>query len=136
MVFLEGFREDVDALLAAGDLFVFPSHIEGMPNVVLKAYAAGLPVVASDAGGLAEAVCYEHTGLLVQPGDDGALAEAILRVLRDDPFRRRLAEQGRAWARPRFSVERVAARYESLYQALCDVRRPMRQPALTSEYCA
>ncbi len=122
VVRLAGFRRDIDAVLSAGDLFVLPSLMEGMPNAILEAYNAGLPVVATCAGGLAEAVEHEHSGLVVQPNRARALAAAIMRILDDEPLRRRLARQGRQWARERFSLDRIASQYEGLYERLYRTR--------------
>ncbi len=122
VVQLAGFREDVETVLPAGDLFVMPSLMEGMPNALLEAHVAGLPVVASSVGGLAEAIEHERSGLLVPPRDPAALAAAIVRILNDEPLRRRLAHDGREFARQRFAVELVARRYEDLYEKLYRAR--------------
>jgi len=113
-----GFRSDVDAVLSAADLFVLPSLMEGMPNALLEAWAASLPVVASEVGGLAEVVDSERTGLLVPPKNAPALADAIDRVLRDRGLARRLGEAGCQQVRDRFSVATVARNYENLYLRL------------------
>src|SRR5205085_7777611 len=73
---LAGFRHDLDELIRQLDLFVLPSYTEGLPNVVLEAFAAGVPVVATSVGGTPEIVQHERSGLLVPPGDASALAEA------------------------------------------------------------
>ncbi len=128
VVQLAGFRENVETVLSAGDLFVMPSLMEGMPNALLEAHVAGLPVVASSVGGLAEAIEHERSGLLVPPRDPAALAAAILRVLHDEPLRQRLARDGREFARQRFALELVVRRYEELYEKLYHARgaRPRR----------
>ena len=78
---LLGLRDDVDTVLAAGDVFVQPSRSEGLPLAVLEAMAAGLPVVATRVGGVAEAVAEGETGYLVPSGDPPALAAALRKVL-------------------------------------------------------
>jgi glycosyltransferase involved in cell wall biosynthesis len=118
-VHLVGFRADVDHCLAAADLFVMPSLMEGMPNALLEAYRAKLPVIASAAGGLPEAVDHEKTGLLVAPGDPDELASAIRRLLTDKSLRQQLACNGRNWAEQRFSLPVVVRKYEALYEKLC-----------------
>jgi glycosyltransferase involved in cell wall biosynthesis len=75
-----GLRDDVAELMARSDVFVNPSLTEGMPNTVLEALASGLPVIATDVGATRELVVHEQTGLLVPPGDAGALADAIARL--------------------------------------------------------
>jgi len=125
---LAGFHTDVASVLSAADVFVLPSYSEGMPNAVLEAFAAGLPVVASAVGGLVEAVDHERTGLLVPAGDAAALAEAVSRLIQDPSLARTLAQAGVAVARERFSIDKVAAEYAALYASL-GASRPGMPPA-------
>lgn len=115
-VVFAGYREDVPALLAGADLFVLPSHDEGLPLTVLEAMAAGKPVVASAAGGTTEAVIDGQTGLLVPPGDVGSLAGALDALLADPERARALGEAGRRRAGERFSVEAMTERVLALYE--------------------
>jgi len=126
VVHLAGFHQDVPSILSAADLFVLPSHMEGLPNAVLEAFAAGLPVVASAVGGLPEAVEHERTGLLVPPGDAPALAAAVCRLLREPQFARLVARQGSQAAREKFSLQRVARIYAALYEELVHRQRDRR----------
>jgi glycosyltransferase involved in cell wall biosynthesis len=87
-VVLAGFREDLDNLLPYLDLLVLPSYTEGLPNVVLEAMAAGVPVVASAVGGTPEIIAEGDCGYLVPAGDVGLLADRI-QVLLDSPEMRR-----------------------------------------------
>jgi glycosyltransferase involved in cell wall biosynthesis len=80
-VHLLGHRGDVEICLAGMDLFVLPSLNEGMGRALIEAMAAGLPVVASRVGGIPAVISHEQSGLLVPPGDAGALAEALRRFL-------------------------------------------------------
>lgn len=90
-----GHRDDVPDLLAAADVFAFPSRFEGYPGAVLEAMALGLPVVASDIPPVREIVQPEVTGLLVPPRNPQALAEALHRLLQDRTGAARLGERGR-----------------------------------------
>jgi glycosyltransferase involved in cell wall biosynthesis len=114
-VHLLGLRDDIPRLLAAGDVFVQPSRSEGLPLAVLEAMAQGIPVVATDVGGVGEAVSDAETGYLVRPGDPAGLATAVGRIL-DSPDRgAALAAAANARVREEFSVEHMLARYRELY---------------------
>jgi len=80
---LPGFRGDLDQLMPSADVFVLPSFTEGLPNVVLEASAAGVPVVATAVGGTPEVVADGSTGFLVPPNDPVRLAERIGQLLAD-----------------------------------------------------
>lgn len=110
-----GSREDVPELLASCDLFVLPSESEGLPNAVLEAMAAGLPVIATSVGGVPEVIEHEVTGLLVPAGEPAALSKAILRLLRDEGLRHRLGRAGRERVARDFSFDRVITVLKSLY---------------------
>src|SRR3712207_9168479 len=88
-VYLSGFVEHtaVPAVLASLDVLVLPSAYEEMGSVLTEALASGLPVVASDVGGIPEVVHHGVTGLLVPPGDVDALAAALDRLAADDGLR-------------------------------------------------
>lgn len=101
---------DAPAFLAGLDVFALVSEPEGCPNASLEAMAAGLPVAATDAGGVAEQLA-GGSGLLVPRGDAGALGLAIARLLRDPALRDELGARAHARARARFSVERMAGDY-------------------------
>lgn len=118
LVTFAGMRTDVPEILSALDVFVLPSLWEGMPNVLLEAMAAGLPVVATAVGGTPEVVVDGVTGLLVPPRDPAALAQAIATVLRDADVRRRMGEAGRERVERCFSLEEMVRRTEDLYEEL------------------
>jgi glycosyltransferase involved in cell wall biosynthesis len=111
-----GFRRDVPALLAAGDLFVLPSLWDAYPTVLLEAMAAGLPVVSTRAGGIPEIVDDPRTGRLVPPGDAETLADAISGLLASPAEREALGRAARAEAVARFSVEGWVERLEGVYR--------------------
>ncbi len=113
-VTLLGRRLDVPELLADSDVFTLISRQEGFPLSILEAMRAGLPVVASDVGGIREAV-RDETGLLVPRGDKAALTQALSALLGDRGLRARLGAAGRTAYEARFSVERMLDRTFEAY---------------------
>jgi glycosyltransferase involved in cell wall biosynthesis len=99
-----GERHDVEERLADADLFVLASRTEALPNSVMEAMAAGLPVVACRIGGIPELVDDGATGLLVPPDDSDALAGAIARLVADPAFASALGTAARAAIAQRFSM--------------------------------
>ena len=115
---LPGFRGDLDRLMPSADLFVLPSFTEGLPNVVLEASAAGVPVVATAVGGTPEVVADGITGFLVPANDPVRLADGITHLLDDPEKRRRMGEAGRAHVRAWFTFEAQAESYLRLFEKL------------------
>ena len=109
-----GYRDDIASLLAAADIFVLPSHFEGLPMSVIEAMLSGLPVVASDISGPREQVLDGQTGLLVPPGRARPLAAALSSLAGDASLRARMGEAGRARAMRLYDEARVVARTASL----------------------
>jgi glycosyltransferase involved in cell wall biosynthesis len=118
-VHLLGFRDDVPALFAASDLAVLaPIAGESFGIALLEAYATGRPCVATDVGGVKDLVVDGETGLLVPPGDDEALAAAILKLLSDAGLRARLGAAGRARVLERFTPAKLADWAEEVFKGL------------------
>jgi glycosyltransferase involved in cell wall biosynthesis len=113
-----GHRADVPDLLAAADVFVFPSLYEGLPGVLIEAMALGLPIVASDLEAIREVVEVGRSALLVPPGDPEALALAIARLLDDRALARSFGAYGRRVFEQRFTLERSTQRMVDLYRDL------------------
>jgi glycosyltransferase involved in cell wall biosynthesis len=112
-----GFREDLVDGYQAADVFLSTSDYEGFGIATLEAMAAGLPVVATVAGGTAELVEDSRTGRLANPGDGPALVAALLDLLGDEERRRRYGAAGARRAREHFDASLMARRYETLYRA-------------------
>lgn len=122
-VCLPGYREDVERVMAAFDVFALTSHSEGMSNTILEAMASGLPVVATRVGGADELVDDGATGLLVPAGEIDELVGA-LRALAEDASRRwAMGRAGRARAHDEFSLGAMLARYQDLYVQLATRRQ-------------
>jgi glycosyltransferase involved in cell wall biosynthesis len=115
-----GQRNDIDALLAASDVFALPSHEEPFGLVYAEAMAMKRPVVAVDKGGTPEVVEHGETGLLSPLGDVPALAANLARLLGDPSLRARMGEAGRRSVEDRFTPARLAADVESVYSRLLD----------------
>jgi len=115
----------VPFVLSAFDIFCLPSvRNEGVPQSILQASAACLPVVSTRVGGIPEAVESEVTGHLVPPGEPGPLALAILDLLGDPERRRSFGEAGRLRVSSHFSVDEMLNRTEAAYAAARDSTRP------------
>jgi glycosyltransferase involved in cell wall biosynthesis len=113
-----GFVADVPRELSGLDILVHASVLpEPFGNVVIEGLAAGVPVVASDAGGPAEMITHEDNGLLVPPGDVAALAGALRRLIADAGLRARLSAAGPARAAD-FQPAAIGARVEQVYRDL------------------
>jgi glycosyltransferase involved in cell wall biosynthesis len=115
--FLPG-EQDLRHLYHQADLFVLSSVAEALPNVVLEAMAAGLPVVATRVGGVPEAVVPEATGLLVAPRDVAGLAGALGRLLDDPEARQTMGQQGRQRVLENFSFPAMVRRHEDVWARL------------------
>jgi sugar transferase (PEP-CTERM/EpsH1 system associated) len=115
---LLGDRNDVSALLAECDVFVLSSIAEGMPVTLMEAMASGLPVVATDVGGVASVVEDGVTGTLVPARDPRALANALETYVADESLRRRHGAAGHDRAVEHFSLDAMVASYVALYEAL------------------
>ena len=117
-VIFTGLRSDVPALMSAFDVSVMPSLNEALSNVLLESMAAGAAVVATDVGGTSEALANGVNGLLVKPGDPASMAAAIERLLDDPALARGLGARAKQTISDRFSLDRMVAATESLYDRL------------------
>ena len=110
-----GFRVDVPDILAAADIYAMPSLSEGHPLALLEAMFAGVPIVASNVGGIPEVVSDAEHALLVPSQSARPLADAVNALLLDPELRRRLAAVARQRADSLFSVGAMIDSYEALY---------------------
>jgi glycosyltransferase involved in cell wall biosynthesis len=120
-VTLAGFRRDIPQILAVSNIFVLSTALwEGLPLTILEAMASGLPVVASDVGGIREAVVHQETGILVPPKSSVALFEALLELLLDRQKAMAMGQRGRKRVEKFFTLERMAQETAAVYAPVLD----------------
>jgi glycosyltransferase involved in cell wall biosynthesis len=108
--------EQRDALLAQSEIFLLPSHWEGLPMAMLEAMAWGLAPICTSVGSIGEVIQSEHNGLLVNARDTAALAAALQRLIEDPETRARIAARARESVES-LSIDRYVARLASIYTA-------------------
>jgi glycosyltransferase involved in cell wall biosynthesis len=121
-VLFVGERHDIPAMLASLDVSILISESESLSNAILESMAAGVPVVATDVGGNPELVKDGETGLLVPPGDEKKLVEALAHLVRDPVARSQYAGRSKEFARAHFHMDEVCLRFEKLYLTLSERR--------------
>jgi glycosyltransferase involved in cell wall biosynthesis len=120
-VIFAGLQKDIPAVLAKSDIFVLSSLWEGLPLTAVEAMAAARPVVLTDVGGNRDLVEHGVQGLIVPPGDERALAEALLTLLKDKSRRHAMGRAARSRVQYDFNIDVVADKHEKLYESI--VRR-------------
>jgi sugar transferase (PEP-CTERM/EpsH1 system associated) len=123
-VHFAGYQPDSAPYLHAMDIFALTSRSEGMPQSLLEAAVAGRPVIASRVGGIPEVVSHGRSGLLVEPGDEGALADGLLRLAADRSLADRLAAEARLRVESMFHVRRMAGDYHRDFLAMLRIGPP------------
>jgi len=113
-----GRSERISSLLAAADLFLLVSKWEGFPRSILEAMRAGLPVIATDVGGVVESVQQGHTGWVIPPSDPRALVTALLEVFDQPQSLQRYGQAGRALFEQQFEFSTMARKTEMVYRGL------------------
>ncbi|MDD3517439.1 MAG: glycosyltransferase family 4 protein [Chromatiales bacterium] len=117
---LAGFRDDLPRILPCLDLVVHPADMEGLGVSLMQAAAAGVPIVASRAGGIPEVVRDGDNGLLVPPGDPAALADAVIALLADPDRARAMGEAGHAFAARELSIDAMVEGNLAVYRVLLE----------------
>jgi glycosyltransferase involved in cell wall biosynthesis len=116
-----GFQKNPFKFMARGTIFVLSSSWEGFANVIIEAIACGVPVISTDCpSGPAELITDGVNGILVRVENRDALSKAILRLLRDEPLRKQLAEAGRKRADD-FRLEKMVSEYERVFLEILEV---------------
>ena len=117
-LFFTGFRKDIPDVLAAMDLFVFPTHAEAFGMVIVEAMATGVATISADRDGVLDIITHGETGWLVDPHDGEAIAAAVAQLLTDGDLRQRLADSGRRHVRDAFTEDVMYRKFEELYADL------------------
>jgi glycosyltransferase involved in cell wall biosynthesis len=112
---LPGLTTNAWVALAAMDVFVLTSRMEGLPNVLIEAQASGLPVVCTGVGGMEETFIDGETGFSVRDATAGTLADAVSRLIREPELRRRMSEAASAHARASFGIETMLDQTSKAY---------------------
>lgn len=118
-----GAQRDARRIMCCFDLLLLPSWEEGLPYVALEAMALGIPVIASDAGGLPELIKHEVTGMLFARGDVSMASECLRRLLQDRALQYRLSRSAREHVLSLHSASTMADRMYKLYQGALGSRR-------------
>lgn len=113
-----GFRSDIADCLAQSQIFALISHWEGFPRTILEAMRAGLPVVATQVGGVAEAVLDGVTGFCIPPEDEATLRQRLQQLVQDAPLRQRLGAAGRQRYEAQFTFERMYTQTCQVYESV------------------
>jgi glycosyltransferase involved in cell wall biosynthesis len=116
-VIFTGFVDDIQEIYSFTDVAILSSWSEGLPQSILQAMAAGVPVVATRVGGVPEIVVHEKTGILIEPGDYNALAKAIIQILNSHEWANQLAVNAKELIKT-YSMNHMLDKIESLYQKL------------------
>jgi len=121
-VIFTGFRTDIPEITATFDIALLASFFEGLGRVLLEAMALGKPVIASRVGGIVDVVDDGKTGILVSPGNSASLAEAMIRLLRNDGLRIRMGNAGRARIDAKFSAKTMINQIQMVYNELSTIK--------------
>jgi glycosyltransferase involved in cell wall biosynthesis len=116
-----GFREDIARVLPCLSMLVHPATAEGLGVALLQAASCGIPVVASNVGGVPEIIIDQETGLLVPPEDSNALRDAIISLLENPARAKKLGQAARQLVDEEFSIGKMAAGNLKVYRELADV---------------
>ncbi len=115
VVTLAGRQTDMPGVYAGIDIFVLPSLNEGLPMTLLEAMAASKPVIATRVGAVPAVITDDQTGLLIEPGDEAGLTNALSRLLADPQLCRRLGQKARAHVEQHYSAAAMIQKYRALY---------------------
>jgi glycosyltransferase involved in cell wall biosynthesis len=114
-----GNRSDVAQILSRAAVFALPTHWEGFPLSILEAMRAGLPVIASNVGGISEAIVENETGFLAERGDEEMFLDRLALLLEDAGLRARMGAAARARYEAEFTLKRMLDKTTAVYRTAC-----------------
>ncbi|UOB18266.1 glycosyltransferase family 4 protein [Abyssalbus ytuae] len=117
-IIFTGFRNDVDKVLPEFDVLLMTSVQEGLPLVIYEAFACNIPIVSTKAGGVAEAVVNNISGITAEVKDVEALANGVLKILNNAVFKEQLVAGGKKLSEEKYNLERMKKDYYKLYSSL------------------
>ena len=120
IIFL-GWRKDIPKLMRMADIFVLPSLSEGVPNAVMEASASGLPVIASNVGGVSQLITDRETGILIRSRDKNALVSAICELIEQPMLAENLGKAGRLKMIENYSWDIICEKLEKYYDCIAKV---------------
>ncbi len=115
-IIFAGWQEDIAATMAILDILVLPSLNEAVGIVLIEAQSLGIPVVASNVGGIPEIIKDKQTGILVEPADPQALSAVVMELINDPPRMKLMSEAAKNWVRNRFRLENMVENISVIYQ--------------------
>jgi glycosyltransferase involved in cell wall biosynthesis len=108
--------KELSRISSGSDLFVLPSHSEGVPKVLLEAMAAGLPVIATNVGGIPDIITNNENGILIPPGSPEAIADAVKLVMENSSLREKLIENGYGFVKNHTAENQAKKLAELIYR--------------------
>ncbi len=128
-----GFRPELGPIYRQTDIAVHPARSEAFGLVLAEAAAYGVPVVASRVGGIPEVVVEGETGLLCEPESVDSLTRMLLRLIKQPELRNSMRIRSREWALNNFTVDKMAARFHSLYEEMTRLRPPAQAGCMAAQ---
>jgi len=113
-----GYREDIPKIIAATDVLVLASLGESFGRVVIEAMAMGKPVVATNVGGVPEIILSDHTGILVELANPDSIAQAVVRLLKDEKLSKKIGQAGLRRVQEKFTIEKHVQEIQRVYDSV------------------
>ncbi len=111
-------RKELDGVYERSDILVLPSYAEGMPMCILEAMGKGLPIIATNVGGIPDTIVDGHNGYIISPGNISALKDKISLLISDSRLREQMGKASLNLAATRYSVEKVAEKLKRIYDSI------------------